>query len=413
MSKRVVRLAALGLALASIADIAAASGSADQIEQGRYLARAGNCMSCHTTKGGQPFAGGLAFETPFGKLYSTNITPDPETGIGNWTQEQFVAALREGVRPDGEHLYPAFPYTAFSKVSDADAAALFAYLKSLKPVNQAPTDNELSFPFNQRWLLGAWKWMHFEPARYVADAKQSAEWNRGAYLVEGLGHCSACHTPRNFLGAEDADLKYTGGTYKETIDGKLLDWSASNLTSAQQGLQAWSVDELTSYLKKGISLRATVFGGMNDVVANSTAHLSEQDVRAMATYLKSLPAAAQDSGPKPSQETLADGELQYNIHCGTCHLPTGLGAEDTGPPLAGSATVNAPDPASLINITLYGAQVPHAPPSPEWQTRKWQVMEAFGHKLSDEETALLLTYIRNAFGNQAGEVTADQVAKQR
>src|SRR5688500_1680127 len=201
----VASVAGLSIADSSRADSPAAS-SGDQgnslVERGRYLARAGNCVSCHTGAGGPAFAGGLAFETPFGKLYSTNITPDPETGIGKWTEEQFARAVREGVRPDGAHLYPAFPYTAYTKLSDEDVSALYAYLKIIKPVNNQTPENEMSFPANQRWALGVWKAMFFDEGRFEPTAGQSPEWNLGAYLVEGLGHCSACHSPRNFMGAE-------------------------------------------------------------------------------------------------------------------------------------------------------------------------------------------------------------------
>lgn len=409
---RGVHTAILGILLAS-PTLAEDGASASNVEHGRYLATAGNCVSCHTREGGQPFAGGVAFNTPFGTMYSTNITPHGEAGIGKWTQQQFVHALREGVRPDGEHLYPAFPYTAFTKLSDADAAALFTYLKTLAPVDYAPPPNELSFPFNQRWALGIWKALYLEEGRFAPDKTQSAEWNRGAYLVQGLGHCGACHTPRNFLGAEDSEQALTGGTYQDKLDGKWLNWSATNLTSAASGLAAWSVEEIAAYLKHGVNARAGVFGAMNEVIMNSTRHLSEQDSRAMAVYLKSLPANTQDSGTPADAELMQAGELQYTIHCGTCHLPTGLGSDTTGPPLVGSAVTLAADPSSLINVTLYGAQVPHIAPSPQWQARKWQPMEAFGGKVSDEDVAALLSYVRGAWGNKAGEVTASQVAGQR
>lgn len=413
--KQVVHVAVLGILLALAQGSARAEngGSESAVEQGRYLAAAGNCVSCHTREGGEPFAGGVAFDTPFGEMYSTNITPDAETGIGKWTQQDFVRALREGVRPDGEHLYPAFPYPAFTKLSNSDAAALFAYFKTLTPVSYTPPVNELAFPFNQRWALGVWKALYLKEGRFTRDTAQSAEWNRGAYLVEGLGHCGACHSPRNFLGAEDSTLALSGGTYKDKVEGKLLDWSASNLTSAPGGLNSWSVEEIADYLKLGVSARAGVFGAMNEVVLNSTRHLSAHDTHAIAVYLKSLPARAQDAGSPADAELMRVGELQYTIHCGTCHLPTGLGSETTGPPLVGSPITLAPDPASLINVTLYGAQLPHTPPSAQWRARKWQVMEPFALKLSDEDAAALLSYVRSAWGNHAGEVTAEQVARQR
>lgn len=391
----------------------ASADAPDPAEQGRYLAIAGNCASCHTTADGQSFAGGVAFETPFGRLYSTNITPDPETGIGKWTLEQFTRALREGVRPDGGHLYPAFPYTSFTNVSDGDAAALFAYLKTVVPVNAPAQANEMSFPFSQRWLLGPWKTMYFKPGRYQPDKSKSEEWNRGAYLVQGLGHCGACHTPRNFLGAEDADRAFHGGTYKDKIDDKLLEWSASDLTPGPNGLGQWQEAEIAQYLHEGHSPRAAVFGGMNEVIANSTSNLTEADTKAIATYLKGLPPSPPQTGSTPSDDVMQAGSQLYDVHCGTCHLPTGLGSIDTGPPLAGSTVSLASNPATLINITLYGAQKPHVGSPDKWHELSWKIMEPFGDKLTDEEVAQLLTFIRNSFGNQAGEVETDQVAKQR
>lgn len=384
------------------------------VERGRYLAAVGNCLSCHTRHGGAPFAGGVAFHTPFGTVYSTNITPEPETGIGRWSEEDFVRALREGVRPDGEHLYPVFPYTAFTKVTDEDAAALYAYLRTVEPVRSVARANELRFPFNRRWLLGLWKRLFFEPGQFVADASRSDEWNRGAYLVEGLGHCGACHTPRNFLGAEDREWALTGATYLHTHgDGRVRAWSSTNLTSAPSGLGSWSVEDIAEYLTTGVSARAGVFGPMNEVVLNSTRHLSAADARAVAVYLKSLPAKEADSG-KPADEKLRQaGAIQYDIHCGTCHLPTGQGSSTTGPPLAGSSVVQAPDPATLINIVLHGPPLPESAPSEAWQARTWKKMEPFAGKLSDEDAAALLSYVRSSWGNRAGAVAPAQIAAQR
>ena len=255
--------------------------------------------------------------------------------------------------------------------------------------------------------------MYFDAGRYQPDKAQSAQWNRGAYLVQGLGHCGACHTPRTFLGAEDPQRALSGGTYKDSIEDKLVDWSASDLTSGPNGLGQWQADDIASYLHLGFNTRAGVFGAMNEVVVNSTSHLSQQDASAIATYLKSLPASAPQNASKPDDDILQAGSLQYDIHCGTCHLPTGLGSADTGPPLVGSAVALAADPASLINVTLYGAQRPQTPPSQEWLARKWKIMEPFADKLSDEEAAALLSYVRNAWGNKAGAVTAAQVTRQR
>ena len=388
----------------------AAQPAAGEVERGRYLATAGNCISCHTAEEGQPFAGGLAFETPFGKLYSTNITPDENSGIGKWTQEQFARAVREGVRPNGDHLYPAFPYTAYTKMSDEDVAALFAYIKTIKPVNAPPPANEMGFPFNQRWALGIWKALFFDEGRFTADPKQSAEWNRGAYLVEGLGHCSACHSPRNFMGAEKSSMAMTGGEYNDKIaTGAVRAWGTPNLTNVSNGLESWPVEDLAAYLKTGRNSFAEVFGPMNEVVMNSTRHLQPDDVKAMSVYLKSLPGNKGEVGKPADAETLHAGEVLYNLHCGTCHQPTGLGSrsQDAGARLAGSPVVQATNPAALINVILYAPQLARLP------TRRWKDMPAFEEKLADDEIAAIASYLRNAWGNVGGAVTEEQVYKQR
>jgi mono/diheme cytochrome c family protein len=379
------------------------------IERGRYLARAGNCGACHTAANGE-FAGGVAFETPFGKLYSANITPDAQTGIGSWTGEQFLLSLRKGVRPNGDNLYPVFPYTEFTNVTDEDAAALFAFLKSLPAVRFAVPQNDMSFPYNRRSLMSVWKAMFFYEGPYQPRPAQSAEWNRGAYLVTGLGHCSACHSPRNALGAERPSMAMTGGVYADHVpNGAVRPWSAPNLTSLPQGLGAWSAEEISAYLKTGANSYAATFGPMNEVIMNSTRHLSDADLHAMAVYLKSLPPNEAEPARAAKAEVLQAGENVYNVNCGTCHEPNGLGAEDSGPRLAGSLVVQAENPASLINSILYGPQLPDpAPP-----THAWRPMDAYGDKLSDEEIAALASYLRSAWNNRSGEVTAEQVAKQR
>jgi mono/diheme cytochrome c family protein len=384
------------------------------VERGRYLARAGNCVSCHTNttvEGAAAFAGGLAFATPFGKLYSTNITPDPETGIGKWTEEQFARAVREGVRPDGAHLYPAFPYTAYTKLSDEDISALFAYLKVIKPVNSKPPENEMSFPANQRWALGVWKALYFDEGRFEPNKSKDEEWNRGAYLVEGLGHCSACHSPRNFMGAEKSSMAMTGGEYTDKVpSGDIRTWSAPNLTDAPNGLGAWPAEEVAAYLKTGRNQFSETHGPMNEVILNSTRHLTDADVKAMAAYLKSLPGNKGDVGKPPSAQLMRDGETLYNVNCGTCHQPDGVGAlsEDAGAKLVGNPMVQANNPASLINVILYG---PHL--AKLSGPKRWKDMPEFGSKLADEEIAAIASYVRNAWGNTGGTVTQEQVSKQR
>jgi mono/diheme cytochrome c family protein len=411
---RIFRVAVLALAagVTPLATGAAPESPEAILARGQYLATAGNCISCHTRAGGQRFAGGLAFATPFGTIYSTNITPDPDTGIGKWSEQDFSRALREGLRPNGEHLYPAFPYTAFTRLSDADVAALYAYFKSVTPVKASDMKSELRFPFNQRWALGMWNALFFGKGPFERDKTRSGEWNRGAYLVQGLGHCGACHSSRNFLGAESSTAPLSGGEYTDKVAGGALHvWSTPNLTSAPVGLRSWSVEELAAYLKTGRNSFVDTFGPMDEVIMNSTQHLTEADVRAIAVYLKSLPVDKSGGTAEPvGSDMLQTGETVYNIHCGPCHLPTGLGGQDesAGARLVGSPVVQAPNPASLINVILYGPQPP-VPPLP----KRWKVMEGFGDKLADEEIAALATYLRNTWGNSADPVTADQVARQR
>jgi mono/diheme cytochrome c family protein len=382
-----------------------------QIVRGEYLALAGNCASCHTTANGGFMAGGLAFETPFGRIYSTNITPDADTGIGNWTGEQFLNSMRRGVRPNGEHLYPVFPYTAFTKISDEDVVALFAYLKSIPAVNQQAPKNELMFPFSQRSLMSVWKSMFFDEGVFQSDDAKSAEWNRGAYLVEALTHCGACHSPRNYLGAENPAMAMTGGVYTDKVrSGNFRAWSAPNLTSAPNGLGLWPREEVVAYLKTGINSYVETFGPMNEVILNSTRYLSDDDVNAMAVYLKSLPSNGVHAASAAEDTVLGMGRTLYNLHCGTCHLPTGLGDEEMAPRLGGgSLVVQASNPASLINVILYGPELPD-PPLP---TKRRKPMEEFQYQLDDEEVAALASYLRHSWGNTGGAVTAQQVAEQR
>lgn len=378
-------------------------------ESGEYLSHAGNCMTCHTKEGGQPFAGGVAFETNFGVIYSTNITPDADAGIGSWSEEDFIRAMHEGVSADGDNLYPAFPYPSFTKVSEADIKSIFGYLKTVAPSSYEPPENEMGFPFSQRGLMGIWNALFFEQGRFVEDAAQSAEWNRGAYLVDGLGHCGTCHTPRNALGGKDESQAMSGGTYNDTVaEGEVRPWSAVNLTQAPDGLASWSQNDIAMYLKTGHSPRAGTFGPMNEVITESLQKLTDEDVNAMAVYLSSLPPIERSPELTLSADEMRNGELVYTIHCGTCHLPTGLGDPSIGPPLAGSAIVQAEDPASLINVIIYGAQVATPPPPGAWKS-----MESFGQKLDDDEVAALSNYLRASWGNRGGRVTEDDVTKQR
>ena len=389
--------------------VSALADSENPVQRGLYLATAGNCMACHTREGGDPYTGGVAFHTDFGTTFSTNITSDEAAGIGAWTETQFIVAMHEGKSADGSNLYPAFPYPSFTKISEQDLKDLFAYLQSIAPSSYAPPDNDMGFPFNQRSLMSVWNALHLESGRFETDASQSPEWNRGAYLVEGLGHCGTCHTPRNALGGLQTDQALSGGTYNDKVeDDKIRPWSAVNLTSAPDGLAAWSEDDIASYLKTGHGSRGGTFGPMNEVITLSTSQLNDGDGRAIAVYLKSLPPIERSPQHKMSDTDFRAGELLYTIHCGTCHLPTGLGDPSIGPPVAGSSVVQADDPASLINVIIYGAEVPTPTPPGAWKT-----MEAFGNKLDDDEIALLSSYLRSDWGNRGGPVTEADVDKQR
>lgn len=381
------------------------------IERGEYLAAAGNCASCHTTEGGEFMAGGLPFETPFGTLFSTNISPDTQTGIGTWSELDFRNSMRHGVRPNGEHLYPAFPYTAFTKVTDSDISAIYAYLKSLPPVRQASFENSLSFPFNQRPLMAIWKKLFLEPGSFLSDAEQSEQRNRGAYLVEALGHCSACHSPRNLLGAEKTALAMGGGEYIDVVHEETKrPWSAPNLTATERGLDLWSEADLQAYLKTARNGFIESFGPMNEVIINSTSKLSDSDIAAMSDYLKSLPPISEPTGEEPSALTMGRGRTVYNLHCGTCHLPTGEGDPQMAPKLnRGSLVVQSENPASMINAILYSPKTPGPPLLPKWR----HPMEEFQYLLDDDEVAAVATFIRNSWGNSAGVVSAEQVARQR
>ncbi|MDH4040344.1 MAG: cytochrome c [Gammaproteobacteria bacterium] len=378
-------------------------------EKGRYLALVGNCTSCHTREGGKPYAGGVEFQTPFGILYSTNITMDRETGIGGWSFEDFFDAMKHGVRPDGTHLYPAFPYTDFARLTDEDIASLFLFVQTIAPEAVPARPNELAFPYSVRPLLVVWKVLFHDLDSYSPDMTRSDSWNRGAYLVEGLGHCGACHTPRNFLGAEKEDLALTGGVYLDKVKtGKFREWSGVNLTPAPTGLAKWNEDDIVAYLKNGQSRHAVVNGPMNDVVMNSTRFLTDADAAAMAAYLKGIPANEQRGSGAPDPETLRAGEIGYTVHCGSCHLPTGLGDDILGVSLAGSAIVQAENPASLLNVILYGPHLP-APPFVVDRTQ----MKMFGKKLSDQDIASIASYVRSSFGNRGGAVSPEQVGRQR
>lgn len=388
---------------------AAPADSAELVRQGAYLARAGDCMACHTTRGGAAYAGGRAIQTPFGAIHASNITSDRETGIGSWTADDFWRAIHNGKSKDGTLLYPAFPYPNYTRVTRADSDALYAYFKTVQPVRQANKEPELRFPFNYRFLLAGWRALYFRPGVYEAEPKQNAEWNRGAYLVQGLGHCSACHAPRNFLGAT------TGG---ENLSGAMipmLNWYASSLTGERgEGLGKWEVQHIVDLLKTGVSTQGAASGPMAEVVRESLQYLDEKDIRAMAVYLKSLPQnekAEEPTEPRRNPETekmLSVGASLYEKHCVECHKASGEGQPPGYPALAGNRSLLLGSPVNPIRAVLHGGY----PPSTAGNPRPYG-MPPFGAILNDDEVAAVVSFVRNNWGNHGSMVTGDQVNKYR
>ena len=377
-----------------------------QIARGAYLARAGNCMGCHTLPGGEPYAGGRGIPTPFGTIYASNLTPDPATGIGAWNADEFWRALHNGRARDGRLLYPAFPYPNYTRVDRADADALFAYLHSLPPVVRPDTPHALPFPFDQQAALAVWRALYFRPERQRNDTSRSAAWNRGAYLVEGLGHCNACHASRNALGASASTLDLAGGLIP------VQNWYAPALTSpAEAGVADWDTAHIVDLLQSGVSARGAVMGPMREVVGGSTQYQDSQDLQAMATYLKDLPQTkvdppARDAAPEPSPQS--PGGKLYTQYCVACHREQGAGVPGVYPALAGSRAVTLKTPANLVHMVLEGG----FPPSTATNPRPYG-MPPFATVLSDTEVSQLLTYVRASWGNRAAPVTALDVTQFR
>ncbi|WKK17420.1 cytochrome c [Achromobacter insolitus] len=391
---------------ASTGPAAAAADAATLVERGRYLALAGNCMACHTSRGGKTLAGGTPIPTPFGTVYGPNITPDEKTGIGAWTADDFWQALHNGKSRDGTLLYPAFPYTEYTRVTRADSDALYAYLRTVAPISQPNRPPELEFPYDQRALLAAWRALYFKPGAQEADAGKSVQWNRGRYLVEGLGHCAACHTPRNSLGALRSADTLAGGVIP------VLDWYAPPLTNdVETGMGRWSAEDIAALLKTGISKHSSVSGPMAEVVLGSTQHLTDADALAIGVYIKSLPATA--ASTERSRAAVAPAAMElggkiYRQQCVQCHQPAGEGSGTAWPALAGNPTVTAPSPVNAIRMVLDGGYAPATAANP-----RPHGMPPFGQLLNDSDIAMLVTYIRNSWGNEAGGVTALEVKRAR
>jgi mono/diheme cytochrome c family protein len=376
------------------------------IAKGRYLAGVGDCMSCHTAQGGKPYAGGRMLPTPFGNIPAPNLTPDSETGLGPWSFDDFWRALHNGVGHDGELLYPAFSYTSFTKVTREDALAIFAYLRSLPPIHQPAKPLELRFPYNVRRTLTAWRAAYFKPGVYEPDPKQSRSWNRGAYLVQGLGHCNECHAARGAWGGIDARAPLSGGQIPAQ------DWYAPDLSmQANGGLQGWSRQDVIDLLKTGQSSKGAALGPMSDVIANSTQYLRDDDQQAIADYLQSLPArpqpvaeaAAFDS--KPLAERGAD---IYAQRCAGCHGDNGEGLSGVYPRLDGNVSVIEPTGINAIRAVLLGGFAP----ATQANLRPYS-MPPYAQQLDDADVAAVVTYIRQAWSNHAQAVQERDVTRYR
>jgi mono/diheme cytochrome c family protein len=403
MMRRVLTTAAVIVALTGAAS-AQDTQSFDRIERGHALALLGDCAACHTVPGGQPFAGGVALQTPFGTLVAPNITPDRDTGIGDMTDGEFLATLHDGRGHDGRRLYPAMPYPAYTKMTDDDVLAIRSYLGTVAPVSNKVITNQLPFPLNIRFSMVFWNWLNFKPGRFEPNPQKSAEWNRGAYIVEGAAHCGTCHTPKTLLGGDKADASLTGAT--------LQGWYAPNITpDDHKGIGGWSEDELVQYLKTGTNSWTLASGPMADAVSHSTSKMTDADIAAIATYLKDSGAV----GPAPrlapvaaNDSAMRAGAAIYKDSCAACHKDSGEGEIHLFPRLAGSALVQSDDPTTLVRVVLEGTRAvstPSAPTSP--------AMPAFDWRLNDAQVAAVLTYVRNSWGNAAPAVSAGAVASQR
>ena len=406
------------LAQDASSDQAVAVAGPDLVKRGEYLARAGDCVACHTADKSRPYAGGLPIATPFGTIYTPNITPDPDTGIGQWSDAEFLRAMHEGIGKSGERLYPAFPYVEYTRVTDQDVLAIRAYLNTLAPVHYTPPRNDMKFPFNQRWLMTFWNLVNFNEGRFVPDPKQSAEWNRGAYLVQGLAHCEECHTPRNFMQGLKSSDRLSGAVQ--------AGWHAFNITpDKNSGIGNWSDDELVSYLSTGVAPgRANAAGPMAEVVADSTQYLNDEDLHAIVAYLRSVPPVSggetrpRDQWGKPADDVTAlrgqtitsvNGAQLFIANCATCHNWTGqgVGASAPGayPSLVHNSVVGAGDANNLAMVILHGVN----------RTTKQAdvLMPAFGDQLTDDQVAAITNYVTRQFGNPQSTLTVDQIAKLR
>jgi mono/diheme cytochrome c family protein len=386
------------------------------IAQGAYLARAGNCLSCHTQRGGEPYAGGRGVPTPFGTVYASNLTSDKTHGIGAWTADEFWRAMHHGRSRDGRLLYPAFPYANTTRITRADSDLLLTFLRSVPAAARANTPHDLAFPFNLQASLAVWRALYFRPAQPASDTTQSAEWQRGAYLIDGLGHCNACHANRNALGATTGPLDLAGGLIP------VQNWYAPSLHSmAEAGVMDWEPQQVIDLLKTGVAAprggMASVAGPMSEVVLGSTQHLNDADLRAMAVYLQALPRSVAAVAPSASPVSARESEsaaLLYSSHCAQCHGEQGEGRRTADgkqliyPALAGNRAVTLPSAANLVHVVLEGGFAPATAGNP----RPFG-MPPFATVLSDAEVALLLTHLRRSWGHRSEAVSALDVSRVR
>lgn len=376
------------------------------IARGRYLSTLGDCAGCHTAQGGAPLAGGGQVATPFGNIPVPNITPDRETGLGSWSFEAFWLALHAGTGRHGELLYPAFPYTSYTKVNRDDALAMFAYLQSLPAVHRANRSPNLEFPYSVRRSVAAWRTLYFRQGEFQPDPGQSAQWNRGAYLVQGLGHCNECHAARDSLGGTPQDEHLTGGQIPQQ------NWYAPDLSTRQNGgLQGWGEQDIVDLLKTGHSAKGAAFGPMADVVASSTQHMSDVDLRAVATYLGSLPPRplpAQQKSPFDVAAVVQQGGNVYAKRCADCHGSDGKGVAGIYPPLDGNSSVTEPTGINAIRVVLLGGFAPLTAANPRPYS-----MPPFAQQLNDDEVAAVVSYIRRGWGNHATMVRPEDVSRYR
>lgn len=401
--------------------VSAASNDNELIQRGKYLSIAGDCVACHSVPGGKPFAGGLALSTPIGEIISTNITPSKSAGIGNYTEAQFSDALRKGIRGDGAHLYPAMPYTSYAKVSDDDVTAMYAFfMNGVAPVDTRTKPTDLPFPFNIRLSMAGWNLLFLDRQPYKSDPTQSSEWNRGAYLTQGLTHCSACHTPRNLFMAESSANELAGG--------EVGNWHAPNITSdPNAGIGGWATDELVKYLKTGDSLgKGQAAGPMAEAVDHSLQYLTDADVRAIAVYLKSVPGRSNPADSKPvyalgqkadelssirgvalpANPNVMSGAQIYDGYCASCHQAQGQGSFDGGlPSLSHNTAVGRSNTRNLVMVILEGIHRN----SDGSDVR----MPGFARTLTDPQIERLVNYLTKLYGNPKSRVSLEQVQQQR